>query len=82
MNRTINYPFSRIRTRNCPVCRLGGGELKVRPEIVVRVGGNESNLLRLSCNACGYTMLFDTEFAKATPYRDSSTVEAFPSSEG
>lgn len=78
MHRSISYPFSRISTRNCPVCRLGGGELRVLPEVVVRVGVDESKLLRLACSQCGYTMLFDAELAKSTPYRDTSTIENFP----
>ncbi|HVL40233.1 MAG TPA: hypothetical protein VM328_12660 [Fimbriimonadaceae bacterium] len=75
---TLDYPWSRISTRNCPTCRLGGGELKVRPPVVVRVGVNEEKLLRVTCHTCGYTMLFDVEVAKARPYPDGSTYERLP----
>ncbi len=75
---TLDYPWSRIATRNCPVCRLGGGELRVRPPAVVRVGVNEEKLLRLTCHTCGYTMLFDVGVAEARPYPDGATHERLP----
>jgi predicted nucleic-acid-binding Zn-ribbon protein len=77
MSLTIRYPFSRIAIRNCPLCRISGGELKAQPEMVVRAGENDKELMPLTCNRCGYTILFDVEQAKSSPYTDSFTNERF-----
>ena len=74
----IEYPWSRIATRNCPVCRGSGGKLEVRAPVSVSDADGDIALLRVSCAHCGYTMLFDSELARKTPYRDASTIEDFP----
>lgn len=78
MKTTIEYPFSRIRIRNCPVCRLSGGQIEVSSPVTAGDGERDVKFLRLSCQECGYTMLFDTELARSKPYRDTSTLESFP----
>jgi len=75
----LAYPRSRISTRNCPTCRLSGGRLEIRYPIVATINGkDEVSCLGLSCSDCGYTMLFDVELDRSSPYRDRSTVESFP----
>lgn len=79
----IEYPWSRIATRNCPVCRGGGGKLEVRSPIMTTSSvEGEVALLRVACAQCGYTLLFDSELARKTPYQDHSTVEDFPTTFG
>lgn len=79
MDTEVKYPWSRIATRNCPVCRLGGGQLEVGTSVVAETAGDgKVFLMRLSCTECGYTMLFDVEMARRSPYRDRSSVEVLP----
>lgn len=73
------YPWSRIGTRNCPHCKGSDGQLAARAPIVVTRAEDEAvELLRVTCAKCGYTMLFDLDVYRTTPY--TGTVEETPPS--
>lgn len=64
------YPWSRISTRNCPVCRTQQGQLGVRPGVTVSTAdGSGLDFVRVSCDGCGYTMLFDAGVMTTSPYQ-------------
>ena len=65
------YPYSRISSSgDCKVCRGQPGRYQERGVITLPcAGGGEVNLLQLSCNYCGHTMLFDLSSVKTSPYQ-------------
>ena len=65
------YPWSRIATKNCPHCRVHLGRLDVRGVVEVGDGvGGTMRLLRLGCDGCGFTMLFDATVVVSAPYTE------------
>lgn len=69
----LQYPWSRIATRNCPQCRLHEGRLEASEP--VEIGGRA--MLPIRCDYCGFTFWFDLEVPRTTPYRDQGTTETF-----
>jgi predicted nucleic-acid-binding Zn-ribbon protein len=69
MDMQINYPFSRIKTTNCPLCRLHTGKLAVKGTTVVHdADGKDQEHLRLVCDYCGYTLLFDLSVPRSVAF--------------
>lgn len=62
------YPWSRIKIRSCAFCKGEQGRLVVVG--VVRLAGVErgdADLLQVSCDWCGHTMLFDQTVMERRP---------------
>ncbi len=67
----FKYPGSRISSSGqCKLCRGTYGDL-INHGLLTLTGsdGKEVRLMRISCNYCGYTMLFDVSVVENTPYR-------------
>jgi len=75
------YPWSRISMRNCPQCKTHRGHLAVRGATTVdNAAGEKLELLRVTCDYCGYTLLFDASVMTTAPYEDGD--EELPPTDG
>ena len=55
--------------RNCPQCKTQHGKLGVRGIVKVQdTSAGELELIRLACDRCGFTMLFDQSVMATSPY--------------
>ena len=64
----LTYPSSRIGKPYCPMCNknhglmIDSGRLKL-PD----AAGNTVEFMKLTCNRCGYTILFDLDIPRNRP---------------
>jgi hypothetical protein len=74
---TMIYPRSRISSSGyCDMCRGTKGYFENRGIVKLQtIDGEEVKLLRLTCDYCGYTMLFDPSVPKKSPYRGEGNEE-------
>lgn len=74
---TMRYPGSRLRiSSSCEKC--GNGEMSDSRLRLPDADGNGLDMLKWTCNNCGYTMLFDIEVALSRPFRGPDYDEVFP----
>jgi len=65
----LTYPWSRIKIKSCPMCRLGQGKLEPAGRVLVKDDdGDEHPHLKMCCGSCGYTLLFDLQIAQTIPF--------------
>lgn len=74
---TVQYPGSRLRiTSTCEKCQRGEmGDSRLRLQ---GADGNVLEMLKWTCNNCGYTMLFDIDVALSRPFKGPDYDEVFP----
>lgn len=74
---TMQYPASRLRVpTSCDKC--GRGDLKDSRLRLPDADGNVLEMLKWTCNFCGYTMLFDLHVALSRPFEGPDYDEVFP----
>ena len=74
---TMRYPGSRLRERpGCDKCERG--EMRDSRLRLPDADGNVLEMLKWTCNFCGYTMLFDLEIAFGRPFKGPDYDEVFP----
>ena len=73
------YPSSRAHATNCKMCNTGRGQMKDSGRFNLQdLSGKSTELMKLTCYRCGYTVFFDMEAAKKFPYDGSADEEKFP----
>jgi RNase P subunit RPR2 len=80
MKATMTYPGSRIRSSGqCNQCRGFPGDMKDTGRIKLQdASGKPIELLKWTCNKCGYTMLFDLDVPRNLPWEDNEFREVLP----
>ena len=74
---TILYPASRLRvSAGCDKC--GRGEMRYSQLRLPDADGNVLEMLKWTCNFCGYTLLFDLDVALSRPFKGPDYDEVFP----
>jgi hypothetical protein len=69
------YPYSRTRlTSQCQMCRVQRGTLTPGPPFWL----GESEILPLTCDYCGHTLLFNLSVPHSTPFGDPDNEENIP----
>lgn len=72
------YPVSRCRHANyCPECNTNAGAMKDSHLQLQDASGKTIDFMKLTCNRCGYTMLFDIDVVLSRP-PDKNVNEEFP----
>ncbi len=79
-NMSIEYPQSRIQSSGqCDKCKGVGGFMVDRGRLNLQdASGNIVELMRWTCNKCGYTMLFDLSVPRQHPLTDANFQEILP----
>jgi RNase P subunit RPR2 len=74
---SIKYPQSRIKSSGqCSQCRTVVGEMQDTGRIILQdSSGKNVELLKWTCNYCGYTMLFDLNVARNVPFKGNGEQE-------
>lgn len=76
---TKQYPGSRIGVTTTAQCeRCKSGEMRDSGLRLPDAGGNVLEMLKWTCNFCGYTMLFDLDVALSSPFKCPDYTEVFP----
>jgi hypothetical protein len=69
------YPYSRTGlSTQCQMCRVQPGNVIPGPPFWL----GESEVLPLTCDYCGHTLLFSLHVVRSTPFRDSRNEEKLP----
>jgi predicted nucleic-acid-binding Zn-ribbon protein len=79
MAATMRYPSSRIgvtTTTQCERCKRG--EMQDSRLRLPDADGDVLEILKWTCNACGYTMLFDLDVALSQRFKAPDYDEVFP----
>jgi predicted nucleic-acid-binding Zn-ribbon protein len=75
MSTTITYPGSRANVTQCKVCNRNNGYMLDSGRINLDdASGKSIELMKLTCNRCGYTVLFDLDIPRNHPF-DSNDYE-------
>jgi hypothetical protein len=80
MTATMMYPGSRIKTSGqCDKCKRFPGYMQDSGRIKLQdASGKSIELMKWTCNKCGYTMLFDLDVARNKPWEDDEYREILP----
>jgi RNase P subunit RPR2 len=73
---TVTYPRSRIQSAgHCEVCKGPKGFMKDAGRLRLEdAEGNPVELMRWTCQKCGYTMLFDLAVPRAVPLSSTLSI--------
>lgn len=76
MKITHRWPWSRAQLVNCKHDRMSHGSMKEDGTLILpRPDGESVEFLKVSCDYCGHTMLFDPAIPRRAPYRGDGTEE-------
>lgn len=76
---TISYPQSRVGSSGqCDKCNRDAGFMKESRVQINDASGEAIDLLKWTCNRCGYTMLFDLSVPRQRPLKDTEFTETMP----
>jgi predicted nucleic-acid-binding Zn-ribbon protein len=80
MRATMTYPGSRIRSSGqCNKCRGFPGDMQDTGRIKLHdASGKTIELLKWTCDKCGYTVLFDLDVARNNLWQDTEFCEVLP----
>lgn len=76
---TKRYPGSRIGSTTTSTCeRCKSGEMRDSRLRLLDTDDNVLEMLKWTCSACGYTMIFDLEVALSQSFEAPDYTEEFP----
>jgi hypothetical protein len=82
MHMSMNYPGSRIKSSGqCDKCKGFPGNMQDMGRLKLHdAKGVPVELMKWTCDKCGYTLLFDLDVARRTPLNGEDYTEILPSS--
>lgn len=79
MSVSMTYPTSRANVTQCKVCNRNYGYMMDSGRIHLQdKSGIIIELMKLTCNRCGYTMFFDLDVPRSRPYDNDDCNEILP----
>jgi uncharacterized cysteine cluster protein YcgN (CxxCxxCC family) len=75
----MRYPGSRTKSSGqCDKCKDYGNMQDSGRLMLKLTNGNTVELMKWTCDTCGYTMLFDLDIPRTTPYASNEYREILP----
>jgi hypothetical protein len=80
MTMSMTYPSSRIgNSGQCDQCKRSRGNMQDMGRLKVEdATGTSIELMKWTCDKCGYTMLFDLSVARRRPWQGEDYTEILP----
>ncbi|MDX6528479.1 MAG: hypothetical protein QOH41_769 [Blastocatellia bacterium] len=80
MTMSMTYPSSRIgNSGQCDQCKRSRGNMQDMGRLKLEDGtGTSIELMKWTCDQCGYTMLFDLGIARRRPWQGDDYTEILP----